>query len=454
MKISVVGTGYVGLVTGVAFAHYGHDVLCVDNNQEKLQKLRKGISPIYEPGIEDLLLRGMASGRLRFTDSVEEATRSSDVVFIAVGTPPAEDGTPDLTAVRAVAKAIAHGISQFTVVVNKSTVPVGTGDVVAELIAAEGVPRSRFEVVSNPEFLREGSAIKDTLYPERVVIGAACPAAAQKVADLYSEMTCPIVVTDVRSAELIKYASNAFLAMKISYINALSEICEACGADVGEISRGMGLDSRIGKQFLRAGLGWGGSCFPKDVKGLITIAESYGIDFKLMRTVEEINDAQCVRFAKRIEQRLGGFSGKTLGILGLAFKPNTDDMRDARSLILIDYALEHGANVRAFDPIAMPNCREMGLDVEFVETPHEVAYGADALVLVTEWDVFKTLDLSHLAAAMKDPVLFDARRAYSPAAAIAAGFDYFTIGSLDQNRLPIEAEVDVVRAQQNGAMTV
>ncbi len=428
MKIAVVGTGYVGLVTGVVMAHLGNDVICVDNDPDKLAKLRNGIPPIYEPGIEEMLKKGLEDGFLTISDSIEDATRKSEMVFIAVGTPPGEDGAPDLRAVRAVAAGIAKGIDKYTVVVNKSTVPVGSGDLVANILKENGADESLFDVVSNPEFLREGTAIRDTLEPDRIVIGTKKNEAAQKLIELYAPLDKPVFVTDLNSAELIKYASNSFLAMKISYINAISRLCESCGADVGDVAKGMGADNRIGNQFLNAGLGWGGSCLPKDVQGLIKTADRFGYDFELLKAVNEINDSQSVHFLKRIEDRLCGLKGKTIGLLGLAFKPNTDDMRDARSLIIIEHALKQGAKVQAYDPVAMENTKHFFPDITYTESPYDVAEKADALILVTEWNEFKQLDLSRMAKRMTGKLLFDARRAYTASLAAKAGLEYHTIG--------------------------
>ncbi|MCB8932016.1 MAG: UDP-glucose/GDP-mannose dehydrogenase family protein [Fimbriimonadaceae bacterium] len=429
MKVAVVGTGYVGLVTGVVLADLGNEVICVDNDREKVAKLRQGIPPIYEPGIEELLKRTLADGFLSISEDIADATRKSDIVFIAVGTPPAEDGTPDMTAVKAVANAIAQAIDKYTVVVNKSTVPVGSGGLVAGILASHGVDPSLFDVVSNPEFLREGSAIYDTRNPDRVVIGAKNPEAAQKLVELYEPLQAPTYITDLESAELIKYASNSFLAMKISFINAISRLCEAAGANVADVAKGMGADKRIGDQFLGAGLGWGGSCFPKDVQGLIKVAAQLGYDFKLLQAVWDINEDQTLHFVKRIEDRLGGFEGKRVGLLGLAFKPNTDDIRDAKSLVIIDKVLSGGGSVVAFDPVADVHVKGLFPQVEYVDNVFDVAAGVDVLVLVTEWNEFRQIDLKRLACSMRQKILFDGRRVYSPAQAEKAGLEYYTIGS-------------------------
>jgi UDPglucose 6-dehydrogenase len=429
MRVAVIGTGYVGLVHGVVLADLGNEVICVDNNPEKVEMLKKGISPIYEPGIEEFLERNLREGRLSISSSIQDATRASEIIFIAVGTPPGEDGTPDMTAVRAVAKEIGRAIDKQIVVVNKSTVPVGSGELVADLIRAEGADPALFQVVSNPEFLREGSAIFDTLNPDRIIIGAKNPESASKLVELYSTMDKPILVTDLESAELIKYCSNSYLAMKISFINAVSRLCEACGGNVADVAKGMGLDTRIGSQFLGAGLGWGGSCFPKDTAGMISVAENLGYDFQLLKAVVEINDTQTTHFVDRLRTRLGGFAGKTIGLLGLAFKPNTDDIRDAKSLIIADIILGEGGTVKGFDPVAMPNVKLAEPRIQFCEKAYDVAEGADALILVTEWNEFKQLDLGRLGSGMTTKILFDGRRVYQKEQAEKNGFEYFTIGS-------------------------
>jgi UDPglucose 6-dehydrogenase len=429
MRVAVIGTGYVGLVHGVVLADLGNEVICVDNNPEKVEMLKKGISPIYEPGIEEFLERNLREGRLSISSSIQDATRASEIIFIAVGTPPGEDGTPDMTAVRAVAKEIGRAIDKPIVVVNKSTVPVGSGELVADLIRASGADPALFHVVSNPEFLREGSAIFDTLNPDRIIIGAKNPESASKLVELYSTMDKPILVTDLESAELIKYCSNSYLAMKISFINAVSRLCEACGGNVADVAKGMGLDTRIGSQFLGAGLGWGGSCFPKDTAGMISVAENLGYDFQLLKAVVEINDTQTTHFVDRLRTRLGGFSGKTIGLLGLAFKPNTDDIRDAKSLIIADIILGEGGKVKGFDPVAMPNVKLAEPRIQFCEKAYDVADGADALILVTEWNEFKQLDLGRLGSGMTTKILFDGRRVYQKEQVETNGFEYFTIGS-------------------------
>lgn len=425
----MIGTGYVGLVTGVVMADLGNEVVCIDNNLEKVEMLRKGISPIFEPGLEPLLQQTLRTGQLVISDSVVEGIKGAEIVFIAVGTPPAEDGSPDLSFVRQVAHEIAGAMEGYLVIVNKSTVPVGTGDLVESILREHGISDDRFDVVSNPEFLREGSAVEDTLHPDRIVIGVNRREAAEKLVILYAPLESSMIITDRASAELIKYASNCFLAMKISFINAISRICEQCGADVGVVAKGIGTDARIGKQFLQAGLGWGGSCLPKDVQGLMAVSRNLGYEFELLKEVWEINEEQSVHFLDRLRTRLGGFAGKTIGLLGLAFKPNTDDIRHATSLTIIEKLKSEGATVRAFDPEAMANVKAIFPDIAYESGPYPVAEGADAVILVTDWPEFRRIDLSKMAGTMRTPILFDGRRFFYRAQAEAAGLEYFTVGS-------------------------
>ncbi len=429
MKVAVVGTGYVGLVTGVVLAELGNHVICVDNNPEKVKLLQSGQSPIYEPGIEEMLRRVLKSRHLEISDSIAYATQNSEVIFIAVGTPPGPDGTPDVSAVKAVAAGIGKSIQHHVVVVNKSTVPVGSGDLVEEILISQGASPDLFDIVSNPEFLREGSAIRDTLHPDRIVIGAKRHEAAEKLVELYSTLEAPVIITDLNSAELIKYGSNSFLAMKISFINGLSRICEMCSANIDDVAKGMGLDQRIGRQFLNAGLGWGGSCFPKDVVGLVKTAERLGYDFELLQEVIKVNEDQTLHFIDRMETRLGTLSGKRIALMGLAFKPDTDDIRDAKSLVIIQQLLLKGATVVAYDPMATEHVRRIYPQIEYVADVEALATGADILVLVTEWNEFKQLDLAAVRALMNQGILFDGRRIYGKAAAEAAGFEYFAVGS-------------------------
>lgn len=436
MKVAVIGTGYVGLVTGVVLAELGHDVTCVDRDLKKVEMINSGIPPIYEAGLEELLKRMLQEGRFRVITSVPEATKSCDVVFIAVGTPPAEDGTPDLTAVKAVAREIAPHIDKPTIVVNKSTVPIGTGDLVESILKEAGAPEHLFDVVSSPEFLREGTAVADAQRPYRLVFGAKRREAAMRLVELYAAQECPMYITDLRSAELIKYASNCFLAMKISYVNALSRICELAGANIADVAKGMGADDRIGKAFLNAGLGWGGSCLPKDTIGLVTVAKQFGYDFELLQAVIDVNEEQTHRFIDRIEQRLGGFAGKTIGLLGLAFKGNTDDIRDSKALVVIERVLKAGGSVQAYDPAAAENTKEVFPDITYCNHGHEVGHDADCVVIVTEWREFASLDLNRLGSGMKQRILFDGRRLLTKAIAERAGFEYHTIGEALELRSP------------------
>jgi len=428
MNICVVGTGYVGLVTGVVFADLGNDVRCVDKDESKVGMLRQGKSPIYEPGIEELISRGLSEGRLSFTTDLADTVKWAEVIFIAVGTPSRDDGQPDLSQVEAVARTIAPHIHGYTVVVNKSTVPVGTGDYVREILLSAGARPGSFDVVSNPEFLREGSALHDTLYPDRIVIGATRREAANKLVELYAPIERPMLITDLASAEMIKYASNCFLAMKISFVNAMANLCEICGADVALVSKGMGYDQRIGSAFLQAGLGWGGSCFPKDVLGLMSTAEQMGYPLGLLTETLRINQEQPKRFVAKVHKVLDGLVGKTVTVLGLAFKPNTDDLRDAKSIEIVEQLIQGGATVRAYDPVAQENFRKLFPDISYWNNAYEAADGADAVLIVTEWNEFKQLNLDRLRSVVKRPLIFDGRNIYDPSRAAKAGFEYFGVG--------------------------
>lgn len=429
MNICVVGTGYVGLVTGAVFADLGNDVICVDNAIKKIEALRAGQMPIYEPGLEEMVIRNKDDGRLTFSTDLPAAVRQADVIFIAVGTPPKETGETDLSHVEAVAAEIGRSMERYKVVVNKSTVPVGTGEFVREVITRHQPRPLDFDVVSNPEFLREGSAIEDTLRPDRIVIGAPNQQVAMTLVELYAPLERPMIITDLPSAEVIKYASNAFLAAKISFINAIANICEAAGADVSQVMKGMGLDSRIGMQFLQAGLGYGGSCFPKDVDSLIHTASQLGYDFKLLRSVVEINKERAAHLVEMMRKAIGPLEDKTIAVLGLAFKPNTDDMREAKSLEVVRVLHAAGAQIRAYDPVAMDNARAlMPEDVVFCESAYEAAAGADGVALLTEWNEFKYLNLDRLRGLLRRPMIFDARNLYEPERMRRLGFEYYSIG--------------------------
>ncbi|HIQ01008.1 MAG TPA: UDP-glucose/GDP-mannose dehydrogenase family protein [Anaerolineales bacterium] len=428
-EICVIGVGYVGLVTGVCLADLGNRVVCLNRNKQKSDNLKKGILPIYEPGLEEIVRRNLAAGRLEFTTSYDEAMEEARFVFIAVGTPSGASGEADLAHVEAAVTEVARRIHQPVTIINKSTVPIGTGDWVADIVR-ENMPDASVPiwVVSNPEFLREGSAVYDFMNPDRIVLGSTSREAAERVAELYYPLRAEVIITDLRTAEMIKYASNAFLATKISFINEIANICEALGADVLEVARGMGTDHRIAPHFLGAGVGWGGSCFPKDVKALAHMAVTHGTNPSLLRAVMEINYDQRKRAVTKLRHILGGFRGKTVGILGLSFKPNTDDMRDAPSVEIIRLLQYEGAQVRAYDPVATENARRLLEDVTFCSDPYEVAEGADALILVTEWNEFKQLDMARIRDLMKQPVLIDGRNIYDPRRMRELGFVYRGMG--------------------------
>jgi UDPglucose 6-dehydrogenase len=429
MNICVIGTGYVGLVTGCVFSDLGNEVVCVDKNREKIAMLERGEMPIYEPGLEEMVRRNVEDRRLFFTTNLARAVERSEVVFICVGTPPLANGDPDMSFVEEAAAGVAGALNRYKVIVNKSTVPVGTGNRVREIIEAHRKENVEFDVVSNPEFLREGSAIKDTLEPDRIVIGAPNQTVAMKILELYAPLERPMLITDVASAEMIKYASNAFLATKISFINSVANICEAVGADVIQVIKGMGYDHRIGATFLNAGLGYGGSCFPKDSSALVRTAEKNGYDFKLLKAVIDVNREQPTRFTDRMREAVGGgFAGRAVGVLGLAFKPNTDDMRDAKSVEIIARLLAEGAQVRVYDPIAMENTRQIFPQIEYACNAYAAAEGAELLVIVTEWNEFKQLNMERVKASMKTPLLFDGRNIYDPVKMRRLGFRYYGIG--------------------------
>ncbi len=429
-NICVIGVGYVGLVTGACLADLGNHVVCLSRNKQKSDNLKKGILPIYEPGLEEIVRRNYEAGRLDFTTSYDEAMGDAEFVFIAVGTPSGDGGEANLAHVEASATGVAKRIHQPIVIVNKSTVPIGTGDWVADVVRAAMPDTSiPFWVVSNPEFLREGSGVYDCMNPDRVVLGSTSREAAERVAELYYPLHAETIITDLRTAEMIKYASNAFLATKISFINEMANVCETLGADVKEVARGMGSDHRISPEFLGAGIGWGGSCFPKDVKALAHMAATHGTHPQILRAVMEINYDQRKRFVTKLRHILGGFRGKTIGLLGLSFKPNTDDMRDAPSVEIINLLLYEGAEVRAYDPEAMENAeRILGDSITYCQDPYEVAAGADALMLVAEWNEFKQLDMERVKGLMRQPVLMDGRNIYDSQRMRALGFTYRGMG--------------------------
>jgi UDPglucose 6-dehydrogenase len=426
--ISVIGVGYVGLVTSACFADLGNRVVALDIDEARIAGLRRGEMPIYEPGLKEVVARNVSAGRLSFTTSYPEALEKAEFVFIAVGTPASVDGEADLQYVRAAAESVAQNMVRPVIVVNKSTVPVGTGDWVAEIIRARQPRPIAFSVVSCPEFLREGSAIQDFMNPARTVLGSLDREAANQVAQLHLPLRAPIMITDLRTAEMIKYASNAFLATKISFINEIANICEALGADVKEVSRGMGYDTRIGGSFLEAGLGYGGSCFPKDVNALAFMAADKGRHPQLLQAVMDINADRRRQLVERVADIVGEVQGRRVGLLGLSFKPNTDDMRDAPSLEIARMLLDAGAVLRAYDPVAMARAAELLPAVEMVATPYDLAADADALVVCTEWNEFKQLDLERIRNSMRQPVLVDGRNLYEPADMMRLGFRYRGVG--------------------------
>lgn len=433
MHICVVGTGYVGLVTGACLADFGMDVTCVDKDERKIEMLNRGEIPIYEPGLDTLVAKNTTAGRLHFSTDVTASVRQALVIFIAVGTPPNEDGSADLTYVLQVARTIGENMNGYKVIVTKSTVPIGTGQLIERTIHEVTNGECSFSVVSNPEFLREGSAIEDFMRPDRVVIGARDPQAIAIMKDIYSPLyliETPFVITNVESSELIKYASNAFLATKITFINEVADLCERLGADVHHVAKGMGLDRRIGPKFLHPGPGYGGSCFPKDTQALADIARNAGQPFEIVETVVGVNDRIKARSIGKIRAALGeDLSGKTVAVLGLAFKPETDDMRESPSIPLVRALVEDGATVRAFDPAAMDNAREILPDsVVYCEDSYTTADGADALVLVTEWNQFRYLDLERIKGLLVRPIVVDLRNVYDPQRMRAAGFTYDCVG--------------------------
>ncbi|RME47298.1 MAG: UDP-glucose/GDP-mannose dehydrogenase family protein [Chloroflexi bacterium] len=427
-NICVIGTGYVGLVTGTCFADLGNNVTCIDIDEAKISKLQRGIMPIYEPGLEEIVRRNVAQGRLRFTLSYEEGVRDSDFIFICVDTPSGAEGEADLHYVRDAARGIGEVLDHPVVIVNRSTVPIGTGDIVADVVRRHLKKPVDFAVVSNPEFTREGSAVNDFLNPDRVVLGATDKDAAEAVAQLYLPLRAPIIVTDLRTAEMIKYASNAFLATRLSFINEIASICEALGADIKEVAAGMGYDKRIGHAYLDAGIGWGGSCFPKDVKALAHMAAIHGTHPQLLRAVIEINRDRRRQVIRKLRNILGRLDGTTIGVLGLSFKPNTDDMRESPAVEIIHMLQHEGANVKAYDPVAIENARRQLRDVTLCEDAYRVAEGSDALVIATEWNEFKQLDLVRIRQLMRRPVIIDGRNIYEPEKMAELGFVYQGMG--------------------------
>ncbi len=434
-KITVVGAGYVGLVTSACFSDLGNRVTCIDIDVARIEALRKGSIPIYEPGLDELVERNTAAGRLTFTTDYGEAVPGSEFAFIAVGTPSGASGEADMSYCESAARSIAEAATGPIVIVNKSTMPIGAGDTITSLVRQAMSDEFVFNVVCNPEFLREGSAISDFFKPDRVVLGAADRAAAEKVADLYRPLNAPVLITDMRTAEMVKYASNAFLAAKVSFINEIAGICERLGADVTQVAQGMGFDRRIGRSFLDAGLGYGGSCFPKDVRALEYMASIHGSHPQLLRAVMEINRDVRRSVVQKLRTLLGGLDGRTIGILGLAFKPNTDDLRDAPALEIIHLLQNEGCTIRAFDPAAMVHADQVLSNVYFADDPYDLAQGCDALALITEWNEFKLLEMTRIRDAMRSPVLFDGRNIYDPDEMAQLGFRYVGVGRGDSASL-------------------
>lgn len=432
MHIAIIGTGYVGLVTGACFAEFGVFVTCVDKDESKVEKLKDGIIPFYEPGLEDIVKRNTKEGRLKFTTQIAEAVEQSLVIFIAVGTPPRGDGSADLSYVEEVAMNIAQNMNNYKVIVTKSTVPVGTGFKVKEIIKKNLKIPVEFDIVSNPEFLREGSAVEDFMRPNRVVIGAERQQAIAIMKDLYRPLyliETPFVITDIATAELIKYATNSFLATKISFINEISALCEAVGANVKTVAKAMGLDGRIGPKFLHAGIGFGGSCLPKDTMALVKIAEEKGINLSIVRSAIDVNQRQRQRLTDKVVEAFdGNLKGKAIGILGLSFKPNTDDIREAPSLFIIQTLLEKGALIKTYDPVAMDNVKKIFPNITYCSDAYSAAEGVDALIIVTEWNQFRNLELAKIKKIMRGNLFFDFRNIYEPEKVREFGFKYHSVG--------------------------
>ncbi len=430
-SLAIIGTGYVGLVTGACFAEVGHTVLCVDNDPRKVEMLTAGGIPIYEPGLEDLVKRNVAAGRLRFSTSTAQAVQEADVIFICVPTPPQPDGSVDLSFIEGVAREIAANLTSYRIIVDKSTVPVKTGEKVAETIRRYARTKVDFDVVSNPEFLREGFAVDDLMHPDRVVVGVSGPRPAALMREIYEPFNAPIIITDTNSAELIKHAANSFLALKISYINAIANICEASGANVLEVANGMGMDERIGRRFLNAGIGFGGSCFPKDLSAFIKISEQLGHDFRLLKEVQNINADQMDRFVKKITDTLWVLKDKRIGVLGLAFKQNTDDVRLSPAIELCQRLLKEGASIRVYDPKAMEKAKPIlppGPTVEYVDNMQDVPMGCDAVAIATEWPEFGKLDWASARQHMIAPILFDGRNLLDRHEMESLGYLYKGVG--------------------------
>ena len=431
MKIAVIGTGYVGLVTGACFAEFGVDVTCVDVLEDKIEKLKAGVIPIYEPGLDAIVEKNAKSGRLKFTTDLRAAVRESIAVFLAVGTPPKEDGSPDMTYYEQAAKEVAEAMDGYKVLVTKSTVPVGTGKWLRDFVKSNLKTDTEFGVASNPEFLREGAAIQDFMRPDRVVIGSDDEKAVDIMRELYRPLfliETPFVITSLEAAELIKYAANAFLATKITFINEIANLCDAIGCDVHDVARGMGMDNRIGKKFLHPGPGYGGSCFPKDTRAFTKVGDRFGVETRVVDAVIEANEFQRQAMIPKIEGLVGGLTGKRIGILGLSFKPETDDMRESPATDIIRALLAKGANVRAFDPVAMDEARHHLPEIEYATDEYDALAGADALVIITEWNQFRALDMTKVKSLLRAPKIADLRNVYEPSDMAELGFEYIGVG--------------------------
>ncbi|MCJ7663754.1 MAG: UDP-glucose/GDP-mannose dehydrogenase family protein [Desulfobacterales bacterium] len=431
MKICMIGSGYVGLVTGVCLAEFGMEIICVDKDKVKIERMQKGQSPFYEPGLDDLIEKNMKEGRLSFSTDTKKGVVASSVIFIAVGTPANKDGSPDLTQIEAAVREVARSMSDYKIIVLKSTVPVGTGKWAKGVIEEETKGACTFDLVSNPEFLREGAAVEDFFRPDRVVIGAESERAIEAMKEIYNAfylIEAPFVITTIETAELIKYASNAFLATKVSFINEIASLCEHVGADVHDVSRAMGLDGRIGRKFLHPGPGFGGSCFPKDTHALVHIGRRHNCKMEIVQSTINVNERQKERMVEKIERMVGDVRGKTIGVLGLAFKPNTDDMREASSISIIRGLQARGARIKAYDPEAMEEAKKVLKDVSYCTGPYEVAEGSHALVLVTEWNQFRLLDLERIKGLLQEPIFIDLRNVYEPLHMQELGFRYCGVG--------------------------
>ena len=431
MHIAVIGTGYVGLVTGACFAEFGVDVTCVDVDKTKIEKLNNGVIPIYEPGLDQIVEKNAKDGRLHFTTDIHSAVQGAQVVFLAVGTPPKDDGSPDMSFYQQAAKDVAEAMNGYKVLVTKSTVPIGTGKWLREFVAANLKTETDFGVASNPEFLREGAAIDDFMRPDRVVIGSNEAQAIEVMKELYRPLyliETPIVITSLEAAELIKYAANAFLATKITFINEVANLCDAIGCDVHDVARGMGMDNRIGRKFLHPGPGYGGSCFPKDTRALTTVADQFGVETRIVDAVIEANERQRDAMIPKIERLVGDLQGKKIGVLGLSFKPETDDMRESPAIDIVHTMIERGATVRAFDPVAMEEARHYINGIEYASDEYDAIDGADALVIVTEWNQFRALDMEKVKQLLKAPKIADLRNIYEPADMRDMGFEYIGVG--------------------------